>query len=80
MSNEKWISFVSPNFYECSTKSENCITDFQEEKITEEKTHWSLESLVSSGYEDNDAFSPEHYYTNKKNITNTRIIERLGIQ
>lgn len=71
---------MSPNFYEYSTKSEKYITDFQEEKITEEKTHWSLESLVSSGYEDNDAFSPEHYYTNKKNITHKNIIQRLGIQ
>ena len=72
--------FCESNFLWLFYKEWEIHNRFPGRKITEEKTHWSLESLVSSGYEDNDAFSPEHYYTNKKNITHKNIIQRLGVQ
>ena len=47
-STQRNMSFLSPKVDEHSRKSGRHITDFQEGKITEEKVHGSLESLLCS--------------------------------
>ena len=47
-SKQRNMSFLSPKVCEHSRKSGRHITDFQEGKITEEKVHGSLESLLCS--------------------------------
>ena len=65
-SKQRNMSFLSPKVYEHSRKSGRHMIDFQEGKITKEKIHGGLESLVCPSYENNDAISHQSYHIGKQ--------------
>ena len=76
---KRHISFLGAKVYEYSRKSDRYIIGFQEGKITEKRIHGGLESLVNSGYENNNAISHEDYHISKKYFTK-RNTQSLKIQ